>query len=316
MKARFVRFVFAAVALGDAVLVRRHLRQEAAATVTLAAARRARRSPTRSCVQTKDLPAGLDMRVSQRQAGRARLDRSEARAGEEAARRRGRGAARRARSRSRRRPRTSRRSRCAPKSTPPPRTGTGDQGQLSAARPVDAAAAGQGDRHRQDLRRCCARCPRARCRSRPSCRVTFSQPMVAVTSQERRRGDDAGEADADAEGPLAVDRHADDPVRPRGAVPAGDDVPGRDARGHEERDRRRAQGRRRSSRSRRRPPTLVSAATRAADTPQHLDVPMFAMFDQKIDPRRGARGRSRSPRTARRCRSSCSTTRRSPRTRR
>ena len=100
----------------------------------------------------------------------------------------------------------------------------------------------------------------------------------------RRRDDVAGEADADAEGHVALDRHAHDPVRSRGP-----------------RSRRRRRTRSRFPRARSRANGGVlkdaskfsvrdagaeasSATYPSSYMPQQLDVPMFVMFDQKIDP--------------------------------
>ena len=54
--------------------------------------------------------------------------------------------------------------------------------------------------------------------------------MVAVTSQDDAAATMPVKLTPTAEGQLALDRHAHDPVRSRHPVPAGDDVQGRDSR--------------------------------------------------------------------------------------
>ena len=100
-----------------------------------------------------------------------------------------------------------------PGSQPPPRTGADDQGELPAAG-VDAAAAAP----RPTPARTCASLrymPEGKVPLAPELSMTFSQPMVAVTSQDDAAAIAAGEAHADAEGHVALDRHAHDPVRSR-----------------------------------------------------------------------------------------------------
>ena len=108
----------------------------------------------------------------------------------------------------------------------------------------------------------------------PELSVTFNQPMVAVTSQDDAAKTKPVKLDAGAEGQVALDRHAHDPVRSRGSLPAGDDVQGRDSRRHEERATAAALeegGQRSRSRRRRRssiehyPGRLSAAAPRRAD---------------------------------------------------
>ena len=225
----------------DAALVRGDLVREQAAPRRSTPAGAPSPLSDQVLVQTKDLPPGLDLRLSDGKQGAARVRPREARAGEEARRRRGRGAARARAGRSRPIQTTSRRSRC---------------GRSRSRRRAPARRSRAASRRRR--RRCCRRRrttpartlarPALDARGRGAARARAQRHVQPADGRGdvagRCRGDHAGEAHAAAEGQLALDRHAHDPVRSRGPVPAGDDVPGRDSRGHEERDRRRAQGRR------------------------------------------------------------------------
>ena len=237
-----------------------------------------RREPTKQArrsakpyVQPKDAPDGLDLRLSDGKQGPPAFD-----------------------TRSSRR----RRSSATPTSQQllaraEPLKAEPDDQQAFALRPTSTAAAAhrqhdQGRRSRRRRRRCCRR--RANdtgkdlrvLRYMPEGEVPLAPELIGDVHPadgrgdvaRRRREDAAGEADAAAEGQVAVDRHAHDPVRSRGSrFPQATTYTGRDSRRHEERDRRRAQGGRRSSRSRRRrrrssrsiPSELHAAAPRRAD---------------------------------------------------
>jgi hypothetical protein len=105
--------------------------------------------------------------------------------------------------------------------------------------------------------------------------------MVAVTSQ-----DDAAAKvvpvtlTPHAQGTLALDRHPHDRVRSGGSLPAGHDLPGRDPGRDPERARQHPAAAVRFTFET--PPPRV-AASWPTSGPQRRDVPMFVLFDQKID---------------------------------
>jgi hypothetical protein len=113
-----------------------------------------------------------------------------------------------------------------------------DQGHVPGAEPAGGAAAGD------QRRRQAADAPALRARGRRAAGAAAAADVLAgdgggdVAGRRGERG--AGQADADAAGPVALARHQDDHLRSDGAVPPGDDLHGRDRQGHQERDRQRA----------------------------------------------------------------------------
>ena len=167
----------------DAALVRRHVvrwqRQQDAERCRQRCV--AARRPSCSCSR-RTRRRGSTSACRTASTGAPAFDRAKLAPAKKLAETRGRARCWRARSRSRPTPPTSRAFALRPSSQPPPRTGTTIKRQRSRRRRRRCCRRRRTTPARTS--RCCAGCPRARCRSRPSCSVTFSQPMVAVTSQD------------------------------------------------------------------------------------------------------------------------------------
>ena len=190
----------------------------------------------RALVQTQDAPAGLELRVSSGRAGppafdRARLAPARPLPDAEA---------------------SALLSRMKPIATepgdpqafalragsqPPPRTGQTIQAAFpppaSSLLPPPAVSAGRDLRVLRYM-------PEGSVPLAPELSVTFSQPMVAVTSQADAAAVAPVKLTPQPAGQLALDRHPHDRVPPRRPVPAGDDLHRRGPGGDGERDRGRA----------------------------------------------------------------------------
>jgi hypothetical protein len=132
--------------------------------------------------------------------------------------------------------------RLAPRSLPPPRTGKVQQGVFPPApgapgslsppvpKTADAGKALTVLRYQ----------PEGDVSLVPQLTVTFSQPMLAVTSQDDAAKIQPVKLTPQPARPLALARHQDHRLRSRGPVPAGHHLPGRDPRRHDQRDRQQA----------------------------------------------------------------------------
>ncbi|MBA2543145.1 MAG: Ig-like domain-containing protein, partial [Deltaproteobacteria bacterium] len=167
-----------------------------------------------------------------------------------------------------------------PRSTPPPRTGNTITGSFpppaSSLLPPKASDAGQDLKVLRYM-------PEGKVPLAPELSITFSQPMVAVTSQADAAGVQPVKLAPQPKGNwrwLGTRTILFDPeIRfpqattwtvevPAGTKSANGGVLKTPTKFTFETP----------------PPTLVSSYPSSSGPPQHLDVPMFALFDQKIDP--------------------------------